>query len=341
MRDEPKLLNVMIADQKKQKSIYHPGPYWEEYCKRITNAIRSDGVTNFRSNHAISKGYADSVLLDPSSQWGGGSWKLRLLKNIVNIPWIKKRLIDPFYLRTIQAHYSQMEHYRQYYYDKEFGDWFSEILNRFDLPETLIGDCQEFVDIKETRISISYIKQLMRIYNFSKHIDFKKIKTVFEIGGGYAANAHLLLSLYPNIRKYLYLDIPPILYVGTQYLKHFFQQNVIDYLTSKYSRKITFKQDNEREIFAICPWQIEKTDADIDLFWNSASFQEMEKEIIQNYIDHIDRLNVDTLCLFGQRTLRTHPEIDFLSLFKKFKIKRIIPAVEQNSPPEYFIGMKY
>ena len=79
-------------------------------------------------------------------------------------------------------------------------------------------------------------------------------------------------------------------------------------------------------------------DLTVDLFWNSASFQEMEEEIIQNYIRQINRLNVNTLCLVGQRTLRTSPEIDFISMFSKFKVKQIIPSIEMNSPPDYFIG---
>ena len=101
MMNEPKLLEAIITDQKRQKDLYHPGPYWSGYCQRIAHAIEKDGIANFRSNHAISKGYADSIALDPSSQWEGGSWKLKLLAKIVNNSLIKKNLID-FYLRLIQ-----------------------------------------------------------------------------------------------------------------------------------------------------------------------------------------------------------------------------------------------
>ena len=96
--------------------------------------------------------------------------------------------------------------------------------NTYKIPETTIGGLQpeSIVKIDNYKISKFYLEKLARIHTFSKERDFTKIKTVFEIGGGFGANAHLLLNLYPNIKKYIYLDIAPMLYVGTQYLKHFY-----------------------------------------------------------------------------------------------------------------------
>lgn len=334
MKNEIDLLDAMIRDQERQNPVYNPGPYWTGYCKRIAKSIRSSGIARFRSNHSISKGYADSVGLDPITQFEG-TWKLKTLKYLANAPVIRNKLL-PNYLKKINAFYNQMSRYRSYYYQKEFGEW----LHTFDLPDTMTAGCQEFVEINERKVSIHYIKLLMRIHNFSQHVDFGKLNSVFEIGGGYGANIHLLLHLYPNIKKVVYLDIPPMLYVGTQYLKQFFQ--VTDYLATRNRQEISFKENSELEILAVCPWQIADIDAELDVFWNAASFQEMEANIIRNYLTFINEFKVLTLCMIGQRTLRTHPEIDFVSMFDEyFQIKNITPSiVANNDASEYFLGKR-
>jgi putative sugar O-methyltransferase len=334
MKEEPELLDVMMQDLGEQKAVYRPGPYWSGYSKRIVNAIRSSGIARFRGNHSVSKGYADSVGLDPITQFEG-TWKLRLLRCLANAPVIKTKLL-PNYLKNINGYYKSLSKYRSYYYQKEFGEW----LDTYDLPDTMTAGCQEFVEINGKKISIHYINILMRIHNFSQHIDFGKLHSVFEIGGGYGANIHLLLHLYPNIKKVLYLDIPPVLYVGTQYLKQFFR--VTDYLATRREEELSFEDNDELEILAICPWQIAKVRAENDLFWNAASFQEMEVDIIRNYMAFINRLKVTTLCLFGQRTLRTHPDIDFVSMFDEhFEMKNVTPSmVSEEDASGYFLGIR-
>jgi hypothetical protein len=111
---------------------------------------------------------------------------------------------------------------------------------------------------------------------------------VFEIGGGYGANIHLLLENYKNIRKVLYLDIPPNLYVGTQYLKAFYSAAVFDYRALRHLDSIRFSSDDNIEIFCITPWQIEKFKSAVNIFLNSHSFVEMPKNVVKNYVDNFN-----------------------------------------------------
>jgi len=143
------------------------------------------------------------------------------------------------------------------------------------------------------KISKSYLETIARIDNYSKSVDLTKVKTVFEIGGGFGSNAHSLMSLYPNIKKYIYLDVAPMLYVGTQYLKHFFPAEVKDYRTTKDLESIVIEDNDEREILCIAPWQIEKLEGKVDLFWNASSFQEIPVLYLENYAKHIIRLTKD------------------------------------------------
>ena len=346
MNDDLGLLKIMMADQKAQPDLlYRPSTYWQGYCERIVKALKTRGLSKFRSDEAISKGYADSAPLDPITLWDGVSWKQDLIKWFSSLPAIRRHVIEP-HRALIDYHYSEMSRYREYYFEKEFGPWFDEMRLHHTLPDTMVGDPGEFVHLGGRHVSIAYIRHLLRIHNASKAVDFGKVRIIFEIGGGFGTNAHLLLSMYPNIRKYLYLDIAPILYVATQYLRHFHQDAVVDYLATRNSDLITFKNDDSLEIVCLCPWQIGKTAMRSDLFWNSCSLQEMTPEIIANYAASAGRLAApgSQACLLMYQPMKPGkvvPVDAILSTFSAFfDFKHLEPAKTDDKPLEYYIGTR-
>ena len=195
----------------------------------------------------------------------------------------------------------------------------------------------------------------MRIQNYSSVVDFSKVRSIFEIGGGFGATAHSLLHLYPNIRKYLYLDIPPQLYIGTQYLKNHFGTDVVDYRRTSQLDKIEFSAGDKREIIAIPPWEIEKVDAKVDLFWNCASFQEMTPDILVNYIQHMDRILEDDdsklcimTCMQSTNPNELNPNVvadeDLLKIVRsesRFALEELEPEINiKDFWARYFVGTR-
>ena len=77
-----------------------------------------------------------------------------------------------------------------------------------------------------------------------------------------------LITNFPNIKKILYLDAVPNIYVGTKYLEHHFGKKVKNYLDLKNLDKIRFQDNDELEILCIPPWLIEKVDVEIEHFHN-------------------------------------------------------------------------
>jgi len=345
MKDDPALLRAMFKDLSLQYRQYQPGPYWEEYSRRIAHAIIQDGIKAFRSNYTLSKGLADAPLLDPSTLWRGLGWKKSLLRRLANSRALHSTLIKP-YLRAINFQYRQMNRYRQKYYESRFGEWLaSSILVGEDCIDTLAGGCRDYLDLNGRHVAVTYVRQLMRIHNFSSKVDFQRVKSVVEIGGGFGANAHLLLTMFPSIRKYLYIDLPPMLYIGTQYLRHFFREQVIDYLRTRGKTHVSFADNDDREIIAACPWQIGSLEIEMDLFWNSASFQEMEASTISNYLSWLSRLQGrGTSCLIIYRggtpkTTRTVEEI--ITLADKYLETSILePEIEDLPAPVYLLGFR-
>lgn len=347
MQDDLKLLDMMVKDQLNQRDMYRPGPYWKRYSSRITKAIHADGLQDFRSNSRIGKGYTDTVLMNPFDLSALDSLKSKVYKRIVEFPSFKRHFVNP-YIRHIEKRFQQTQKYKDSYYTNMLGDWFSQFSKKYSLPDTLIEKPQDTISIHNYRIGMNYLTSFLRIHNYSKIVDFSKVKSVFEIGGGFGAFCHTLLQLFPNIRKYLYLDIPPILYVSTQYLKHLYKDEIIDYRQTRDLNSIHFSSNDTREIIAICPWQIEKTEANIDLFWNSASFQEMTKGMVINYTRHIGRMlrgNDSKLCLYvykGGRPEKTLLPKELLGIIENnisVVFKELKPEVEIRDA-HYFLGYK-
>ena len=100
------------------------------------------------------------------------------------------------------------------------------LMSKYSVPYSP-GGCARKVKVRGSWVGILYLDLLDQHDYQAKFIDFKRVRSVFEIGGGFGANIHLLLENYNNIRKVIYLDIPPNLYVGTQYLKAFFGDAVV------------------------------------------------------------------------------------------------------------------
>ncbi len=138
--------------------------------------------------------------------------------------------------------------------------------------------------------STHYLTLLERHDNIASRIDVDGARSLFEIGGGFGANVHLILENHRSIRKILYLDIAPHLYVGTQYLKAFYGSAVRDYRTLKVRGTIEFCADDSLEILCVAPWQIERFTSVIDIFVNSCSFVEMPRDIVKNYADKFGAL---------------------------------------------------
>jgi len=276
------LLEKMVEDMNNQIDIYYPGPYWLKKSKSSYKNIKKFGIKNFRgTTTTIGESFTDSILIDIRVSY---TCSTNIFKKFAS--FILKH--TPIINRSFDK---QLNYTKKYLEEKNeliklllLKDSRVEyLLNKYNIPESTIGGCFEKVELRGKVMSTHYLNLLDQHDYLTEYIDFKNITTLFEIGGGFGVNCHLLIENYPNIKKIIYLDIPPNLYIGTQYLKLFYGNSVIDYSQNSTLNEIKFSKNNNLEIFCIAPWQIEIFNDDIDLFYNSHSFVEMPLEVVKNY----------------------------------------------------------
>ena len=283
-----KLLKKIIADEKQVETVYKPSEYWRDYSIRTTKSILKFGLSDFRSKAQILKGFGDVLVENPIDVFSGDSFKERILLKILNNNLFKKYFLSQ-YLNFIKIRNKEYLTYRNLYCEKLLKEWFDKFLKKHHLPPTFVGRPSNYLLYNKKKIGISYLTAFSRINCLEKFINFKKIESVFEIGGGFGAFSHSILHFYHNIKKLFYLDLCPNIYIGTQYLKFFFKKSVYDYLSTRNIKKIKVK-GNKREIFPICPWQIKQVNSKVDLFVNFSSFQEMDEKIVYNYLSKLKNI---------------------------------------------------
>jgi len=342
VRDNPDLLLAMVkAMEQQDSSLCCPGPYWQEYANRIIHAVRLSGLAGFRSNPDIGKGFCDVFTDDPRPYLHG----------------MKRRCYELFapyggeiFFRQYMRWKNRVRHARKNrYYHANLNEWMTDFTTRFDLPETCVGTPQRRIWLGGREYGELYLRNFAWVSDFAGSVDFSNVNAVMEIGGGFGSMAHTLLHLFPNISKYLYVDIPPVLYVSTQYLRHFFGESVQDFQQASKGGIINFRQDDSREIIAICPWQLQQVRVSCDLFWNSSSFQEMPRGIVSNYAKYLEMIlsPESAMCLFfytdvaSAHTITDHAVLEEFQAETTFRFSEVqLPISRQVLSGSGYLGRR-
>ena len=288
------LLNELIKDEKKNdKALYSSGPYWDYKNSRAVIEIKKKGLNDFRGiNAGIGTSFADNLVLDIRNEF---NIKGRTVGKIFSLPLLN--IIFNGQLNTTKNYIDLLIKNQAIVYQNNQN--VQNLIKKFKFENTTDFGCVQSFEYLKKNYSCHYLKMAHRINELSKSFDFKNIKSLFEIGGGFGANIHFLITNFPNIKKILYLDVVPNIYVGTEYLRYHYKDKVKDYLELKNLDTINFSKNNDLEIFCIPPWLIEKVETEIDHFHNAASFVEMPKKVISNYVKFIKKFKIKEISLLS------------------------------------------
>jgi putative sugar O-methyltransferase len=312
------LLDNLIKDEKKiNKLLYSSGPYWDYKNSRAILEIKKKGLDDFRGTSAgIGTSFADNLVVDIRNEF---NIKGRIIGKIFSLPILNK--VFNGQLNLTQNYMNNLIKNQAIVYQNNKN--VENLINKYHFKNTTEFGCVQIFEYLGVKYSNIYLQMADRIEKLSKSFNFKNINSFFEIGGGFGANVHFLITNFPNIKKILYLDAVPNIYVGTKYLEHHFGKKVKNYLDLKNLDKINFQNNDELEILCIPSWLIEKVDVEIDHFHNAASFVEMPKRVIDNYVKFIKKFKTREISLisYGGYDLKTTFNPEELNLFFENKLK--------------------
>lgn len=318
MTDDLMLLKSLIKDEKKiNKLLYSSGPYWDYKNSIAIREISRKGLGDFRGTSAgIGTSFADNLVLDIRDAL---YFKGRIVGKIFSLP-----ILNKIFNRQLDLTKSYMADFiKNQAIIYQNNENVKNLINKYQFQNTCEFGCVQIFEKFNKKYSILYLEMADRINKLSNSFNFKNTKSFFEIGGGFGANVHFLITNFPNIKKILYLDVVPNIYVGTKYLEYHFGKKVKNYLDLKNLDEIKFQNNDELEILCIPPWLIEKVNTEIDHFHNSASFVEMPKIVIDNYTNFIKKFKTKEISLisYDGYDLKTTFNPEELNIFFDNKLK--------------------
>ncbi len=156
-----------------------------------------------------------------------------------------------------------------------------------ELEASTIGNPEDVFSIDGKTYTTSTLYYYLHYAYCCQYMNFDLIDTVMEIGSGSGKQIEIIKKLHPDICFYIF-DMPLQLYVCEQYLSALFPNSVVSYEKTRLMKRIP--EQRKGKIFIFGNWKLpELTDLNYDLFWNSASLQEMEPDVALNYLKYVNQ----------------------------------------------------
>ena len=275
------LLELMLEDMENADVLYRPTNFWQSGLSDIVNDLRKQGFDNFRSHKSANSFYVpiytDEKLYPLARPFISLLRPFRFLQRIRRLEAIFNRALDG--TTTAECHYKTFR-----------GSLQSTELPWADLSEGMVGSGDQY-EFEGRHYSRSFLNYLLGLNFLQKNVNANNVRTVLEIGGGYGTLGEIFLNSYSD-SFYLDIDIPPVAAVASFYLSQTFgEDSVLTYERSREMQEIDIGELRKKYRCAVlCPWQLPRLTGQADLFVNFISFQEMEPNIVENYIKHVQPL---------------------------------------------------
>jgi putative sugar O-methyltransferase len=306
MKTKYALLNMMLEDMDEQSSLYKPTAFWQHGSQMLIDELQKESIENFRE-HTMTRtffvpGYSAIEYFSNKEQYDP------IIEQFDS--YVKDKRFVTRLKRLFVGYSSAQADYR--------------VLNASDIDkipytnrcsESKVGKPVEQHHFYGRNFSRSMLNYALGLNFLKQNVDTGDIRTVMEIGGGFGTLGEILLSDDRNKAFYINADIPPVLFYSTYYLQEVFgKENVADYSDLKKMDSIDIVKLKEKyKALNLASWQIEKLEGKIDLFVNFISFQEMEPDVVQNYCNHIDRLQPKYILLRNMLEGKRKRDENFLS----------------------------
>jgi putative sugar O-methyltransferase len=295
VKDDFALLEIMLADMRAAPAAYQPGNYWRNYERIFVPELRKKGLRDFRrrGNTVLSTfGATDYAPLTaaankhPMETWHPAARKfkrftyvlvrkIRLLSKIVGS---MSSALTGASLDQVRALFCQ--------YAACYGEKNNAMpLTAFDASTA--GNPEDVFPFDGHTYTTSLLNYYLYYAYCCRYVSFDSIGTLMELGPGSGKQIEVIRKLHGQLSFYLF-DVPPQLYVCERYLATVFPGSVVSYRETRGWTEAPAPEAGKIYIFGT--WKLpEVKNLRWELFWNCASFQEMEPDLVLNYLSFVNR----------------------------------------------------
>lgn len=305
------LLEEMMADLAVAPEQYKPGNYWRVYETQIYEDLKKLDLNQLRHG----------VLPSGTVRSFGGGGDVMRFRHHRFFPWDPQfkswenktlvRLVDKLVSLAAKAYPPLLSlSLTRVQQGKEYFDKLLEIRRRQAYAVASILDHRgklatiqdseaanpECITIEGRRYSLQFLNKFAEYCYIARFVDFDNVRFVLELGPGIGMQAAVLGKAEPHVKMCL-IDIPPQLYVSQQYLQALFPGEVLTYRKTRDLPIIDAAVFKDCRIVCLGTWDLEKVRLVPDLLISEYSFQEIDKPLVDNYLDQVKRLSVKYIYL--------------------------------------------
>ena len=285
--DDPALLSLMVADAAGSGPLWTATAYWRGYSSRIRRELERVGLADLRTNQTLLKGFATGGM--PLPELPAAPWKRAAWRALLALPGVSQ--IAGEYRRVLAAEYARHRETRRQHARMVMD----EIARAFpDLrPPTGLanGGADDAFSWRGYTIVPAFAMYLSRAADFYAQVAAREVKSIVEIGPGLGLGSLAHIALNPSLRVIVNVDIVPVLYLSTQFLKSIDGLDVVDYrMLHARERIVAEPAAASVRVYQLAPWLLPRVDGPFDFFFNAFSFQEMEPEVCRNYTAELLRI---------------------------------------------------
>ncbi|MCL1066580.1 putative sugar O-methyltransferase [Shewanella olleyana] len=277
-------IELISQDMQQVDSKYLPTSFWQFGANGLKKDIEIHGIEHFRSLQSALSFFVPTYLFH--------GWATCPEKYQGMLSMCESQLVgDNKALLSMKDFLSGENHARS-----DFRVYKASETNKKpftdNFTESAVGAPIEQFEFDNRKFSRSSLNYLLGLNFLKQQISDVPIKTVLEIGGGFGSLGEILLSDERNDTFYLNVDIAPTCLFSTYYLQSIFgRDKIADYQMLKNSDDLSLSHlASQYKGAVMCPWQLPSVTGELDLFINFISFQEMEPDIVENYLKHVSRL---------------------------------------------------
>lgn len=271
-------LDELITEYNKSPEIFQAGRYWKAYENKIINEIKKADLTELRSGKYpifATFGFAESVYYyHPRTPF----YKKLIFKFIRKF-FITNRRTLPYSLRLSDIREMAYNHCL-------IQGQLANIKSISEIEVSTFGNPNDLFEINGKKYTMTFLNYYIRLCYAQKTIQLKGSETIVELGSGSGHQVEVLKKVFPDL-TILCFDLPYALYLGYEYLRQVLGKELV----VKPSIGINIKDINnisKGKVNMLGNWQMPLLkNFSFDVFWNAASFGEMEPEIVKNYLSYI------------------------------------------------------
>ncbi len=272
-------LDRLLKEYKNAPEIFQAGRYWKAYEDKIANEIKSADIQQLRSGRYPifgTFGFTESVYHYNYNM----PFHTKLIKKIIRSLFITNKATLPYSLR--------LNDIREMAY--QFCNLQGQLANTKSIAKietSVFGNPSDLFEINGKKYTMQFLNFYLRFCFAQKYMKLKGDETIVELGSGSGFQIEILKKVFPDL-TILCFDLPAPLYLCEQYLSGVFGDDQIVKSDRTIDTSDLKNVIEKGKIHFFGNWMFPLLKSfKFDVFWNGASFGEMEPDIVKNYLSYV------------------------------------------------------